>query len=194
MTATSEDPTIVAYEAVRAHERMLNEAVSRYEHAILAPLTALNGGAVVAFLTLLGALLGKDSEYHPNLWFASLAVAAWVAGLLAAAMAIHYAGKSQRDISATYRLMREGLDEVLFGANVAGLMRGPVPTNSKDKPGKQWPDEKNKRATMRADKRKELRTESDRSKCCLKWWRFASAVLFVIGTALALSAVVGLQA
>ncbi len=65
-----------AYEAVRAHELMLNEAVSRFEHARLGPLIALNGGAVVAFLTLLGALLGKDRGRHPNLWLSGLAVGA----------------------------------------------------------------------------------------------------------------------
>jgi hypothetical protein len=118
-----------AYEAVRAHELMLNEAVSRFEHARLAPLIALNGGAVVAFLTLLGALLSKDSGRHPNLWLSGLAVAAWVVGLVAAALATTAATAQQRAISAAHRLLREELEDALINdSRVAKVLQGPAPT------------------------------------------------------------------
>jgi hypothetical protein len=47
------------YGAVRGHELMLNQATAAFEHAALTPLFLLNGGATVAFLTLLGAASGK---------------------------------------------------------------------------------------------------------------------------------------
>ena len=122
---------MTAYEAVRAHEVMLNEAVSRLEHASLAPLITLNGGAVVAFLTLLGVLLGKDSGTHPNLWLAGCAVVAWVAGLTSAALAVAAATEHQRAISATHRLLREELeDAVLEDPRVKQVLRGRASTMS----------------------------------------------------------------
>lgn len=130
MADTSGDPKISAYEAVRAHELMLNEAVSRLEHASLAPLIALNGGAVVAFLTLLGVLLGKDSERHPNLWLSGLAVGTWVVGLVAAALATTAATGQQRAISAAHRLLREELEAALIVNDqpVTDVLTGPDST------------------------------------------------------------------
>ena len=120
---------MTAYQAVRAHELMLNEAVSRFEHARLAPLIALNGGAVVAFLTLLGALMGKDSGSHPNLWLSGVAVAAWVVGLIAAALATTAATGHQRAISAAHRLMREELEAALIDEpRVTAILKGHPPT------------------------------------------------------------------
>lgn len=138
MAAIPDDPETTAYQAVRAHELMLDEAVSRFDHARLAPLIVLNGGAVVALLTLLGALLGKDSGSHPKLVLSGLAVGAWVGGLVAAALAVAAATKEQQAISTTHRLLREGLEDVLLGdkqrsqaERVAGLLRGPVPPTSR---------------------------------------------------------------
>lgn len=119
---------MTAYQAVRAHELMLNEAVSRFEHARLAPLIALNGGAVVAFLTLLGALMGKTSGSHPNLWLSGVAVAAWVVGLVAAALATTAATGHQQAISAAHRLRREELEAALIDdARVTAILKGPPP-------------------------------------------------------------------
>jgi hypothetical protein len=50
------DRRLEEYKALRAHELMLNERTSEFERAALQPLFLLNGGAVVAFLTLLGAV------------------------------------------------------------------------------------------------------------------------------------------
>jgi hypothetical protein len=130
---TPSDRELVAYQAVRAHELMLNEAVSRFEHARLAPLIALNGGAVVAFLTLLGVLLGKDSGRHPNLWVSGLAVGAWVFGLVAAALATTAATGQQRATSAAHRLLREQLEDALLSNDgVKPILPGPQP--SMDRP------------------------------------------------------------
>ena len=127
MAKKPDEPAMTAYEAIRAHELMLNEAVSRFEHARLAPLIALNGGAMVAFLTLLGALLGNDSGRRPDLWLSVFAAGAWVVGLVAAALAITSAASRQAAISAAHRLLREGLEDAL-SEHVAKLLRGPVPT------------------------------------------------------------------
>ena len=130
MADTSEERAIAAYQAVRAHELMLNEAVSRFEHARLAPLMVLNGGAVVAFLTLLGALLGKGSGRGPDLWLSGLAAGAWVTGLLAAALAIAAAGSQQAAISAAHRRLREGLEDELLDdkLGIAKVLQGPPPS------------------------------------------------------------------
>lgn len=136
MAATSDDPKRSAYEAVRAHERMLNEAASRFEHARLAPLIALNGGAVVAYLTLLGALMSKDSGSHPSLWLSALAVGAWVLGLVAAALATAAATGQQQAISAAHRLLREELEAALIDEpRVTAILKGPSPTVAAPSPG-----------------------------------------------------------
>jgi hypothetical protein len=63
--ATERDLAI--YQAQRAHELELNKATAAFEHALVSPLFLLNGGAVVAFLTLLGAASAKDSHLRVNL-------------------------------------------------------------------------------------------------------------------------------
>lgn len=118
---------MTAYEAVRAHELMLNESVSRFEHARLAPLITLNGAAVIAFLTLLGALLGKASGRRPDLLLSGLAVGAWVVGLVAAALAIAAAARQQTAISAAHRLLREALEAALIQHDVARILQGAPP-------------------------------------------------------------------
>ncbi len=55
------DRPLEEYKALRAHELMLNERTSEFERAALQPLFLLNGGAVVAFLTLLGAIWEKGA-------------------------------------------------------------------------------------------------------------------------------------
>lgn len=119
---------MTAYEAVRAHELMLNEAASRFEHARVTPLIALNGGAVVAFLTLLGALLGKENGGRPDLLLSGFAAGAWVVGLVAAALAIAAAASQQTAISAAHRLLREGLEDALIDQCLAQILQGPPPT------------------------------------------------------------------
>ncbi|MGZ4286143.1 MAG: hypothetical protein ACXVHB_18495 [Solirubrobacteraceae bacterium] len=211
------DPAIAAYDAVRAHELMLNEAVSRFEHARLAPLITLNGGAVVAFLTLLGALLGKDSGRHPDLWLSGLAVGAWVVGLVAGALAVSAAASQQTAISAAHRLLREGLEDALVdNENRAELLRGPKPTPSPPSPRaprnpREWmkdarkrvtrwwagPDERRgdwdsdptKRKTEREDLRGELRDAAGAHalRFRARWW--LSVAMFVTGATLALAAI-----
>jgi hypothetical protein len=121
------DARLDAYAAVRAHELMLNEATSKLEHAELAPLIVLNGGALVAFLTLVGALLGKDSGWRPELAFAGIAIVAWGFGLVAAAFASHYTLKQQAKISAAHRMMREGIEHAVYSEDFANLLAGPTP-------------------------------------------------------------------
>lgn len=103
------DPADV-YQAVRAHEVMLNEATSALERAVVAPLIALNGGAAVAFLALLGAL-NDDALLTANLGSAkAAAVWSWAAGLLPAGVALLCASKQQSAINKAHRLMREQVE------------------------------------------------------------------------------------
>ena len=107
------------YKAVRAHEVTLNEARASLERAVLAPLIALNGGAIVAFLTLLGAL-SKSSAFNVHsdhralhwvaLGLAGLAIISWAIGLFLAARAVHWASRQQGAINKAYRLMRERVE------------------------------------------------------------------------------------
>ena len=78
---------------------------------------------------MLGALLGKDSGRHPNLWLSALAVGAWVLGLVAAALATTAATGQQRAISAAHRLLREQLEDALITeTRVTRILHGPCPT------------------------------------------------------------------
>ena len=203
-----------AYGAVRAHELMLNDAVSRFEHARLAPLIALNGGAVVAFLTLLGALLGKDSGKHPNLWLSGLAVGAWVLGLVAAALATAAAAGQQAAISAAHRLLREQLEDALItDKDFTRILNGPQPHLERPSSGlgipRTWPDIKKwwtgddgspppapgqsnceVANRDRCEERTTLRANAGiyGKRLNARWW--LSVTMFVTGGALALAAIV----
>lgn len=106
------DPTEV-YKAIRAHELMLNEAAAAQERSVIPPLLTLNGGAAVAFLTLLGAV--KDNaSFTVDVTVARWAVAAWVVGLLLAAIAAWAAASRQASLNQAFRLMREHVEGTLF--------------------------------------------------------------------------------
>ena len=61
-TKCQEDAKLVRYKAIRAHELELNRATGAFEHAALRPVVILNGGALVAFLSLLGAVWEPDNK------------------------------------------------------------------------------------------------------------------------------------
>jgi hypothetical protein len=113
------------YDAVRTHEVMLNEAASAFEHAVIARLTLLNGGAATAFLTLLGAISKTDSQLRADSAWAGAAIIAWIVGLAAAAFATSCRFRVQRAINQGYRLMREQLELELFSARIANIVKPP---------------------------------------------------------------------
>lgn len=102
------------YQAQRAHELELNKATAAFEHAVISPLVLLNGGAIVAFLTLLGAVTKKDSTLAIDIGFALVGVALWALSLTAAMLAVGAGYGSQRtfsrSVSARRRLMERALD------------------------------------------------------------------------------------
>jgi hypothetical protein len=118
---SSAEPWAEVYKAVRAHELMLNQAASQFEHAFLAPLIVLNGGAVVAFLTLLGA--DANLAWDKNL--AAAAIIAWGIGLVLAAFAVRFALELQRQTNIGFRLMRQELEEEFFGDKLVRITRPP---------------------------------------------------------------------
>ena len=104
-------PEIEVYRAVRAHELELNRAAIGFEHAILAPLFLLNGGAIVAFLTLLGATTSTSS----NLDVAPACIS-WAGGLLLGVAANYFVFHSQRRFTRVERLRRQEVErELLLG-------------------------------------------------------------------------------
>jgi hypothetical protein len=78
------------YKAERAHELMLNQATSAFEHAAIAPLLVLNGGGAVAFLTLLGAVSDPKARLSASTGWAIAAAVAWAVGLILAALAASF--------------------------------------------------------------------------------------------------------
>lgn len=106
----SVDRDIEVYKAVRAHEVMLNQAASAFEHAVIARLVALNGGAAAAFLTLLGALSKSSGPRSYQPWFAGGAVVVWSVGLLIASLAARYGFKRQQKLNEAFRIMREEIE------------------------------------------------------------------------------------
>ena len=111
---------IEAYNAVRAHELMLNQATAAFEHAAIAPLLLINGGGAVAFLTLLGATADKDAELRITLGWAVGGIAAWSAGLIVTAGAATFGLLNQRAFSKAHRLRREVAEQTLLGETPMG--------------------------------------------------------------------------
>lgn len=113
---------LAVYEAQRNHEIELNRATATFEHALVTPLFLLNGGAAVAFLTLLGAASAETSTLDVD----TDAAAAWSIGLLAATIAVLHGYLAQRDYTratSQRRLLLEtaivGPDNVLHGSTAA---------------------------------------------------------------------------
>lgn len=104
---------IAVYEAQRAHELELNRATAAFEHAVLSPLFLLNGGAAVAFLTLLGAASANDSTLAVNPWAAGLAASTWSAGLVAATWAARAGYESQRAFTQSVKQRRRLIEYAL---------------------------------------------------------------------------------
>ena len=156
---------VEAYRAVRSHEVMLNQATSAFEHAVLVPLTALNGGAIVALVTLAGAV--ADKSPLPAGWLVG-ASTAWALGLIAAALAASYAFQRQRAINAAHRALRERVEQIVFSTEpeLRKALSGP----RVDREQKRIDAEKYRRQFMRA------------------WW--ISIGCFVLGAACASLAVV----
>lgn len=155
---------IEIYRAVRAHELELNKAVAAFEHAVLAPLYLLNGGGVVAFLTLIGATSGEGSSLQVGVSWSAAAVSAWALGLLAAAVATYWFFQAQRGFAGGERIRRQDI-ESLVHEEAAGLASAPTTTAKR---------------LAEAARRCQDRAE-------LSLW--ISVGLFVVGTALATVAV-----
>jgi nitroreductase len=96
------------YKAVHEHELELNKATAAFEHAALQPLFLLTGGALVAFLTLLGAIWKESHAVH----IGKLAwpLIAWSVGLVFAAAATAMAYRSQRSFTKAVRTAREQIE------------------------------------------------------------------------------------
>jgi len=105
-------PEIEVYKAVRAHELELNRATAGFEHAVLTPLFLLNGGALVAFLTLLGAV-SPEGPISIEISSARTASLLWAVGLLVAAMAAYCGYRAQQHLSRAERLRRQEVERLL---------------------------------------------------------------------------------
>ena len=115
---------IEIYRAVRAHELELNRAAVNFEHVILAPLFLLNGGAIVAFLTLLGATSQTNSELSLSTSSARWACVCWAGGLLAGVLATFFGFQSQRRYTRVERLRRQEVERMLLpqGSRLAQIV------------------------------------------------------------------------
>lgn len=100
--------------AVRAHELELNRATAAFEHAVIAPLTLLNGGAAAAWLTFLGG----GSEVEASAIYPALA---WAVGLVLAVGAAALGWRRQRAFSQAERWRRESLEMLWLGSCDADL-------------------------------------------------------------------------
>jgi hypothetical protein len=93
------------------HERQLGAHTAAFEHASLRPAILLNGGAVVAFLTLIGAVWKVGGL--PDLQLAGRALLAWSAGLIAGSLATGFGYGSQRAFQRMIRFQRERIERRL---------------------------------------------------------------------------------
>jgi hypothetical protein len=85
--------------ALRSHELELNRATASFEHAVIAPLTVINGGAAAAWL----AFVGNSNHDTSGVWAAGF----WCVGLLLAVAAAFLGWRRQRAHSQAERLRRE---------------------------------------------------------------------------------------
>jgi hypothetical protein len=157
-----------AYRAVRAHEVMLNQATAAFEHAVLSPLFLLNGGASIAFLTLLGAASSDKSTLGVETTLAFVAVAAWAVGLVAALLATVAGFFLQRANAKVQRMERQEVERLF-------LMKSPITAVV---------------AAINPDDNIALERETiKRSRGWLRVFIFTSTGSFVIGTLLAAASV-----
>jgi hypothetical protein len=112
--STEADRELEICRAVRAHELELNRATAAFEHAVLAPLFLLNGGALVAFITLLGASTGEGSELSIFRGWAVGSAALRAAGLCTGALATYWGYRSQRLFARRERLSRQDAERSLL--------------------------------------------------------------------------------
>ncbi|MGC5173273.1 hypothetical protein ACLQ2Q_21745 [Microbacterium sp. DT81.1] len=114
MAMPTNDRDIAVYQTQRAHEVELNRATAAFEHAMVSPLFLLNGGAAVAFLTLLGAASAEDSNLNIRVELAVLAVVAWTGGLILGAVAVRAGYLAQQKLTEAVKLRREKYERVLL--------------------------------------------------------------------------------
>jgi hypothetical protein len=160
------------YKLHRAHELELNKATLAYELELAKLLVLLNGGAAGAFLTMTGAIWKEGT--HPAFAWVAGAIAAWLFGLLAAAIATDRAYKAQREYTKAYRFRRQGEElrqiEELKKKGIE-IDRRHLGIGSND------PTEE---ATV-------ARTRAEDSSKSIRYFRYPAVVLFVLGVGSALS-------
>ena len=125
-SGTPTEVDVQVYQAVRAHEVELNRATAAFEHAVLAPLYLLNGGAAIAFLTLLGAASAEDSNLNVSTQLAVTAVGLWSLGLTMSALATWLGLQAQRGYSVDERCRRMRVERLLASDDIAEAVRSPV--------------------------------------------------------------------
>lgn len=107
-TATTPEADIEIYKAVREHERELNKATAVFEHSMLAPLTLLNGGAIVALTTVLGA---ASLDLDVRVVLASIGL--WSAGLFAVVVATYSGYRAQQWFARAERGRRQDTESAI---------------------------------------------------------------------------------
>jgi len=105
MSIIEEQLRLEKYVGLRNHELELNRATAAFEHAALKPLTLLNGGATVAFLTLLGAVWKEGNA--PSIEWVGAAIGSWCLGLVLAAVATAFGYFSQRAFTRRVKRQRQ---------------------------------------------------------------------------------------
>jgi hypothetical protein len=115
------------YQGQREHELELNRATAAYEHAIVSPLFLLNGGAVVAFLTLLGTATKKESTLSMDIAVATLAVFVWALSLLVAAAEVRAGYESQQRFTRAVRTRRQLMEHALPSRSALTEVLQPAP-------------------------------------------------------------------
>jgi hypothetical protein len=111
------------YKLHRAHELELNKATLAYELELAKLLVLLNGAAAGAFLTLTGAIWKEGT--HPAFDWIAVAIALWLFGLLAAAIATDVAYRAQSEFTRAYRLRRQGEElRQISGMGIAPIHLG----------------------------------------------------------------------
>jgi hypothetical protein len=119
------------YKLDRETEREVYKAVGEYEHAGLRTLLALNGGAAMAFLTLLGAVWEKRDLDDFALICATGAISLWTIGLIVTGIALRFMYHAHHCLARQFRFRRLA-EEVVRGVRTKRQFRRYLQDLTKD--------------------------------------------------------------
>ncbi|GAB6908981.1 membrane hypothetical protein [Desulfosarcina cetonica] len=117
------DHVIEIFKTLSTHVQVLDEASAAFGNAAIRPAIILNGGAVIAFLSLFGAIWGK-SDLPPDIILVGRAILFWLLGLLSGSIASGFGYASQKEYASAIRANRRVLlEHIISGSGLEDFVK-----------------------------------------------------------------------